>query len=96
MAGMGDKLQSKVIAEQAGVTTIPGYDGNVESVEHALKIANDIGYPILLKAVAGGGGKGMRTCMNDRDVEEAYRMSKAEAKVRGGEERCIFVYLFAL
>ena len=63
---MGDKLRSKVIAEQAGVNIIPGFEGTIESVDHALEIANQVGYPILLKAAAGGGGKGMRTCYNDQ------------------------------
>eukprot|EP00521_Asterionellopsis_glacialis_P015377 CAMPEP_0195303474 /NCGR_PEP_ID=MMETSP0707-20130614/32845_1 /TAXON_ID=33640 /ORGANISM="Asterionellopsis glacialis, Strain CCMP134" /LENGTH=712 /DNA_ID=CAMNT_0040367031 /DNA_START=167 /DNA_END=2305 /DNA_ORIENTATION=- len=77
---MGDKLRSKELAVEAGVNTIPGYEGVLESVEQAREIANDIGYPILLKAAAGGGGKGMRTCFSDTDVEETYELAKAEAK----------------
>jgi propionyl-CoA carboxylase alpha chain len=76
---MGDKIQSKVIAEEAGVSIIPGYDGEIESLEHAIKVSNDIGYPVLVKAAAGGGGKGMRTCYNDQEVKEAYPMAKSEA-----------------
>lgn len=57
---MGDKIESKLIAKAAGVHTIPGFDGVVEDVEHAIRIAQDIGYPVMIKASAGGGGKGMR------------------------------------
>jgi propionyl-CoA carboxylase alpha chain len=60
MEKMGDKIQSKIIAKQAGVHTIPGWDGVVESEEQAIELAKDIGYPVMLKASAGGGGKGMR------------------------------------
>lgn len=58
---MGDKIRSKEIAEEAGVNIIPGYDGTIESVAHALEVSNQIGYPVLVKAAAGGGGKGMST-----------------------------------
>ena len=67
---MGDKLRSKIIAEEAGVNVIPGFEGTIDSIEHALEVANQIGYPILLKAAAGGGGKGMRTCYNDQVSEK--------------------------
>jgi propionyl-CoA carboxylase alpha chain len=67
---MGDKIRSKVIAEEAGVNIIPGYDGTIESLEHCLQVSNDVGYPVLVKAAAGGGGKGMRTCYNDAEVKE--------------------------
>jgi propionyl-CoA carboxylase alpha chain len=60
MAAMGDKIQSKIIAKQSGVNTIPGFDGVVRDEQHALEIARSIGYPVMLKASAGGGGKGMR------------------------------------
>lgn len=76
---MGDKIRSKEIAEQAGVSIIPGYDGCIESLEHALQVSNDIGYPVLVKAAAGGGGKGMRTCYDDQEVREAFRVAKSEA-----------------
>ena len=75
---MGDKLTSKQLAQEAGVHIIPGYDGPMESVEHALQVANDIGYPILLKAQAGGGGKGMRVCRSDEEVIEAFPMATEE------------------
>lgn len=62
IAAMGDKIQSKLIAEAADVTTIPGHDGAVDSAEHAVEIARGIGYPVMIKASSGGGGKGMRIC----------------------------------
>lgn len=60
MADMGDKIQSKIIAKNAKVNTIPGFDGVIESLDHALSVAKEIGYPVMIKASAGGGGKGMR------------------------------------
>jgi propionyl-CoA carboxylase alpha chain len=75
---MGDKLTSKILAENAGVHIIPGYDGPLRDVQHALEVSNDIGYPILLKAASGGGGKGMRVCRSDADVLDAFPMATAE------------------
>ena len=75
---MGDKLTSKQLAEKAGVDIIPGYDGPLRDIEHALEVANMIGYPILLKAASGGGGKGMRVCRSDLDVAEAFPMATEE------------------
>ena len=86
---MGDKIQSKVIAAAAGVSIIPGYDGTINSLEHAYEVANQIGYPVLVKAAAGGGGKGMRTCYNDQDVTEAYPMAKSEAKKFFSDDRLL-------
>lgn len=57
---MGDKIESKIIAKKSGVHTIPGFDGVVKDAEHAIRIAKEIGYPVMIKASAGGGGKGMR------------------------------------
>jgi len=76
---MGDKLRSKEVAVEAGVNVVPGFEGVLESAEHALEVVKDIGYPILLKAAAGGGGKGMRVCRNDQDLKEAFGMAKSEA-----------------
>jgi len=79
---LGDKLESKRLALQAGVSTIPGYDkGPVESVEQALQLCTDgtVPFPVLLKAAAGGGGKGMRVCHNETDLREAWTVAKAEA-----------------
>lgn len=75
---MGDKLTSKQLAETAGVHIIPGYDGPMLNIKHAIEVANDVGYPILLKAASGGGGKGMRVCRNDADVIEAFPMATEE------------------
>lgn len=76
---MGDKIRSKEIALAAGVNIIPGFDGKLESLDHALEVATDIGYPVLLKAANGGGGKGMRVCRSDADVREGYGLAKSEA-----------------
>jgi propionyl-CoA carboxylase alpha chain len=86
---LGDKIQSKLIAEAAGVSTIPGYNGVVTSPEHALEIAHDIGYPVMIKASSGGGGKGMRICYNDNQVKEGYRLGSAEAKSFFGDDRLL-------
>mmetsp|Transcript_10111 Transcript_10111/g.14832 ORF Transcript_10111/g.14832 Transcript_10111/m.14832 type:complete len:715 (+) Transcript_10111:170-2314(+) len=77
---MGCKIRSKKIAIDAGVSVIPGFEGELENFEHAAKIANDIGYPVLLKAAAGGGGKGMRICHNDQELKESFPLAKAEAQ----------------
>lgn len=76
---MGDKAVSKNIAHEAGVPTIPGSKGEVGSVEEALKIASEIKYPILLKAVAGGGGKGMRTCYNEEELKKNFDTVRRES-----------------
>ena len=86
---MGDKIQSKVIAEKAGVNIIPGYDGTIDSIDQAIEVSHQLGYPVLVKAAAGGGGKGMRTCYNDKDVKEAYPMAKAEAKKFFSDDRLL-------
>jgi propionyl-CoA carboxylase alpha chain len=65
---MGDKIESKLLAKNAKVNTIPGFDGVVQDAEEAVKLASEIGYPIMIKASAGGGGKGMRIAWNDDDV----------------------------
>ncbi len=76
---MGAKDISKQIAKEAGVPVVPGSIGEVPTVEEAIKIGNDFGYPILLKAVAGGGGKGMRPCYNDKDVRDNFAAVQREA-----------------
>ncbi|GKZ00870.1 hypothetical protein MPSEU_001038700 [Mayamaea pseudoterrestris] len=80
---MGDKLTSKKLALEAGVNCIPGHGDPIQSLEQALSIindaSNDLHYPVLLKAAAGGGGKGMRTCYNDQELREAYGIAKAES-----------------
>ncbi len=76
---MGDKAISKTIAKEAGVPVVPGSTGEVGSVEEAIQIAQSIGYPVLLKAVAGGGGKGMRTCTDDQEVRKLFETVQREA-----------------
>ena len=65
---MGDKIESKLIAKKAGVNTIPGFDGIVNDADHCVQLAREIGYPVMIKASAGGGGKGMRMAFNDGEV----------------------------
>lgn len=65
---MGDKIMSKRIAKEAKVSIIPGFDGVINDEEHCLKVANEIGYPVMVKASAGGGGKGMRIAWNDKEA----------------------------
>ncbi len=86
---LGDKIQSKLIADAAGVSTIPGFNGVVTSPEHAVEIAHDIGYPVMIKASSGGGGKGMRICYRDEEVIEGYRLGSAEAKSFFGDDRLL-------
>jgi propionyl-CoA carboxylase alpha chain len=76
---MGDKIESKNIARSAGVSVIPGYEGEIKSLEHAYEVAHQITYPVLLKAASGGGGKGMRICRSDQDLKDFYPLAKSEA-----------------
>jgi propionyl-CoA carboxylase alpha chain len=93
IAAMGDKIESKKAAAAAGVSTVPGYLGVIEDVVHATKIANEIGYPVMLKASAGGGGKGMRIAWSAGEVKEGFERSKSEAKSSFGDDR-MFVEKF--
>ncbi|VDI35031.1 propionyl-CoA carboxylase alpha chain [Mytilus galloprovincialis] len=86
---MGDKIESKRIATKAGVNMIPGHDGVVEDVDSCIKYANEIGYPVMVKASAGGGGKGMRIAWNDKECKDAYRLSKNEAASSFGDDRML-------
>ncbi|WGU41821.1 acetyl/propionyl/methylcrotonyl-CoA carboxylase subunit alpha [Phenylobacterium sp. NIBR 498073] len=90
---MGDKIESKKFAAKAGVSTVPGHVGEIDDVAHALKIAGDIGYPVMIKASAGGGGKGIRVAWNEKDVEEGFPAVRAEAKASFGDDR-IFIEKF--
>ena len=83
---MGDKSSAKQTMKDAGVPTIPGSDGLLESLEQALEIANKIKYPIMMKATAGGGGKGMRVCKNDDDVRDAWEKTRREAAAAFGND----------
>jgi propionyl-CoA carboxylase alpha chain len=90
---MGDKITSKQLADEAGVNTIPGYSDVLTSPEHAVEIANRIGYPVMLKATAGGGGKGMRVARNDAECKEGFERASGEAKSSFGDGR-MFVEKF--
>ncbi len=90
---MGDKIESKKAAAAARVSTVPGFLGVIESPEHAIRIASDIGYPVMIKASAGGGGKGMRIARSAEEVREGFLTSTAEAKSSFGDDR-VFVEKF--
>ena len=90
---MGDKITSKKIAQKAGVSTVPGYMGLIEDAEDAVKISNQIGYPVMIKASAGGGGKGMRIAWNDDEAREGFQSSRNEAASSFGDDR-IFIEKF--
>ncbi len=86
---MGDKLRSKRCAAQAGVSTVPGVDGEIEDVEAALAAARSIGYPVMIKASAGGGGKGMRIARDDGEVREGFEAARSEAVSSFGDGRIL-------
>ncbi len=90
---MGDKITSKKIAQEAEVNTVPGYMGLIEDADEAVKISNQIGYPVMIKASAGGGGKGMRIAWNDAEAREGFQSSKNEAASSFGDDR-IFIEKF--
>jgi len=90
---MGDKITSKKIAQEAGVNTVPGYMGVIKDEDEALTISEKIGYPVMIKASAGGGGKGMRIAWNDSEVKEGFQSSKNEAASSFGDDR-IFIEKF--
>ncbi len=90
---MGDKITSKKIAEEAGVSTVPGYMGLIADADEAVKISGEIGYPVMIKASAGGGGKGMRIAWNDPEAAEGFQSSKNEAAASFGDDR-IFIEKF--
>ncbi|KPA22111.1 Acetyl-/propionyl-coenzyme A carboxylase alpha chain [Shimia sp. SK013] len=90
---MGDKITSKKIAQEANVSTVPGYMGLIEDADDAVKISNEVGYPVMIKASAGGGGKGMRIAWNDAEAREGFQSSKNEAANSFGDDR-IFIEKF--
>ena len=92
---MGDKISSKQLAADAGVSTVPGHMGLIHDTKEAVKISKEIGYPVMIKASAGGGGKGIRIAYNDKDVREGYPAVKAEATASFGDDR-IFIEKFIL
>jgi propionyl-CoA carboxylase alpha chain len=93
MAAMGDKIASKKLALEAKVNTIPGHNAAIDTPEQAVEIAKGIGYPVMIKASAGGGGKGLRVAFNDKEAAEGFAACKTEAKNAFGDDR-IFVEKF--
>ena len=93
IAAMGDKIESKKAAAAAKVSTVPGFLGVIENPEHAVKIADEIGYPVMIKASAGGGGKGMRIAHSADEVAEGFARAKSEAASSFGDDR-VFVEKF--
>jgi len=90
---MGDKITSKKLADEAGVNTIPGFTSVLRDGEHAVEIANELGYPVMLKATAGGGGKGMRVARNDEECRDGFERAANEARSSFGDDR-MFVEKF--
>src|SRR4249919_1104168 len=93
IAAMGDKIESKKLAAKAGVNIVPGYLGDIATTEEAVKIAHDIGYPVMMKASAGGGGKGMRLAYSEKDVREGFEATKREGLASFGDDR-VFIEKF--
>jgi propionyl-CoA carboxylase alpha chain len=90
---MGDKIESKKFAEKAGVSCVPGHIGEIDDTAHAIRISEEIGYPVMIKASAGGGGKGIRVAHSRQDVEEGFPAVRSEAKSSFGDDR-IFIEKF--
>jgi propionyl-CoA carboxylase alpha chain len=93
IAAMGDKIESKKLAKAAGVNVVPGFVGEIRDTEHAVEISNDIGYPVMMKASAGGGGKGMRLAYSEKDVREGFEATKREGLNSFGDDR-VFIEKF--
>ena len=93
IAAMGDKIASKKLADKAGVSTIPGYNDPIAGPEAAVEIAKGIGYPVMIKASAGGGGKGLRVAYNDKEAFEGFASCQNEARNSFGDDR-IFIEKF--
>jgi propionyl-CoA carboxylase alpha chain len=93
VGAMGDKIESKKLAKAAGVSTVPGHLGVIADAKEAIRIARGIGYPVMVKASAGGGGKGMRIAWNDKEVEDGFRSATAEAKSAFADDR-VFIEKF--
>src|SRR5687767_15230941 len=93
IAAMGDKIESKKAAAKARVSTVPGYLGEIGDARQAVKIAAEIGYPVMIKASAGGGGKGMRIAFSAKETEEGFARARSEAKSSFGDDR-VFIEKF--
>ena len=93
IAAMGDKIESKKLAKAAGVNVVPGHVGEIDDTEHAVRIANEIGSPVMMKASAGGGGKGMRLAYSEAEVREGFPAVKREGLASFGDDR-VFIEKF--
>ena len=93
IAAMGDKIESKKLAMEAGVNVVPGFVGEIDDTEHAVRISEEIGYPVMMKASAGGGGKGMRLAWSEKDVREGFEATKREGLNSFGDDR-VFIEKF--
>ncbi len=93
IAAMGDKIQSKKLAKEAGVNVVPGFLGDIATTDDAVRIAGEIGYPVMMKASAGGGGKGMRLAWSEQDVREGFEATKREGLASFGDDR-VFIEKF--
>ena len=89
IAAMGDKIASKQLARRAGVSTVPGGEGEAASVEEAVEMAREVGFPVMLKASAGGGGRGMRIARSEKEVAEQFPVAHAEAEAAFGDGRML-------
>lgn len=95
IAAMGDKIESKKLAKSAGVNVVPGFVGEITDTDHAVRISDEIGYPVMMKASAGGGGKGMRLAYTEADVRENFESVKREGLASFGDDR-VFIEKFIL
>ncbi|MCK0100451.1 acetyl/propionyl/methylcrotonyl-CoA carboxylase subunit alpha [Qipengyuania sp. S6317L1] len=93
IAAMGDKIESKKLAREAGVNVVPGFVGEIRDTDHAVEISDEIGYPVMMKASAGGGGKGMRLAYSEKDVREGFEATKREGLNSFGDDR-VFIEKF--
>ncbi|QAY76111.1 acetyl/propionyl/methylcrotonyl-CoA carboxylase subunit alpha [Sphingosinicella sp. BN140058] len=93
IAAMGDKIESKKLAKAAGVNVVPGFLGDIAGTDDAVRIAGEIGYPVMMKASAGGGGKGMRLAWSEQDVREGFEATKREGLASFGDDR-VFIEKF--
>ena len=92
---MGDKIESKKFAKLAGVSVVPGHVGIIETVDEAVRIAGEIGYPVMIKASAGGGGKGMRIAHDDKECRDGFDRARSEARSSFGDDR-VFIEKFVV
>src|SRR5512144_2751860 len=93
VAAMGDKIESKKLAQKAGVNMVPGHLAEIADADEAVKIARRVGYPVMIKASAGGGGKGMRIARDDAEARDGFRSARNEAKSAFGDDR-VFIEKF--